>query len=225
MTKPRKGPYVWVTWLSRLMAGETKCQHAAWFRTHYTGYTRAPSNFQLAVWTIDHTKLLNDLTNSRIALGETALREDQNQFTVTRPSGLVISGKPDLVTSDTQGHHKVWDAKTGSPRQSDVVQVMLYMMCLPHSSALHRGRQFAGCVYYGSATKTDIPQKAIDKAFADQVTYFLNILESAKSPACTPSFGECRYCDITVADCPDRHEPPDVPELEPNPSDNPPIPI
>ena len=32
MTRPRGGNYLWVTWLSRLMAGEVSCTWAAWFR-------------------------------------------------------------------------------------------------------------------------------------------------------------------------------------------------
>lgn len=57
-----------------------------------------------------------------------------------------------------------------------------------------------------TAWETD-PAKAIDEAFKKQVTYFLNILEAADPPERTPGPSECRYCDITIADCPERREP------------------
>jgi len=69
MTKTRDGLYVWITWLSKLMAGEVKCVWAPWFRTRYTGYRKAPSDFQLAVWTVEHTQHLNELIKERSALG------------------------------------------------------------------------------------------------------------------------------------------------------------
>lgn len=34
MTRKREGPYVWATWLSRMMVGEACCQWAPWFKTH-----------------------------------------------------------------------------------------------------------------------------------------------------------------------------------------------
>ncbi len=222
MTKARTGPYVWVTWLSRLMAGNVACQWAPWFRTHYTGFARAPSDFQLAVWNVDHTQLLDEVTKERSALGEGTYREDQNQFRVRRPSGLLIAGKPDLVAIDDAGHCKVYDAKTGNQRQSDVIQVMLYMMMLPYGPAMYKGKSFSGCVAYKTGARSDIPAKAIDDAFRKQVTYFLDILESEDPPARTPGPSECRYCDITTADCPERREPE---ETDSTPGQEPEIPV
>lgn len=204
MTRPREGLYVWITWLSRLMAGEVKCQWAPWFRTHYAGYQKAPSDFQLAVWTAEHTQLLDELAKERARLGEGVYKEDQNQFRVKRPSGLVIAGKPDLVTIDKAGHCKVYDAKTGNQRHGDIIQVMLYMMFLPYSSPLYQAKTFDGCVVYKNGSRSDIPASAIDKEFQGRVTYFMNILESVNPPGQTPGPMECQYCDITVVDCPSR---------------------
>ena len=206
MTRKRDGLYVWVTWLSRLMAGEVTCQWAPWFRTHYTGYEKAPSDFQLAVWTVQHTQLLDELTKERSVLGEGVYREDQNQFRVRRSSGLVIAGKPDLITIDQTAHCTVYDIKTGNPSHSDIIQVMLYMMFLPHSSAVYKGKDFTGCIVYKDGTRSGIPANAIDKDFQDHVTYFLNILESVTPPERTPSPAECKFCDITRIDCPTRRQ-------------------
>jgi len=206
MTKPRTEPYVWVTWLSRLMAGDVRCQWAPWFKTHYTGYVRAPSDFQLAAWTAEHTQLLDELVKERSALGEGIYREVQNEFQARRPSGLIISGKPDLITIDQGGHCTVYDAKTGKPRQSDIIQVMLYMMFLPYASPLYEGKDLSGCLVYKDGSRSDIPHNSIDDAFQKNVTYFLDILESTSPPKRTPHSIECDFCDITNADCPDRKE-------------------
>ena len=206
MTRPRGGPYVWVTWLSKLMAGNVQCHWAPWFRTHYTDYARAPSDFQQAAWAAEHTQLLDKLVKEREARGEGILKEDQNRFRVRRPSGLTIAGKPDLIAVDEKGCATVYDAKTGSPSHSDIIQVMLYTMCLPYGSPIYRGKTLQGCVVYKSGDRSHIPPEAIDKAFRDNVTYFLNLLESPDPPARTPSAMECRFCDIGKADCPDRIE-------------------
>jgi hypothetical protein len=206
MSRPRAGLYVWVTWLSHLMAGEVQCRWAPWFKTHYMSYERVPSNFQVAVWTVEHTQLLDEMVKERSAKNEGVYREDQNQFRVKRPSGLVISGKPDLITIDAVGHCKVYDAKTGTPRQSDIIQVLLYMMCLPYSSPVYKGKNFSGCVVYKNGLRSEIPASAVDKAFTEKVTYFLNTLESNDPPRQTPSQTECRFCDISSYDCSERQE-------------------
>ena len=50
MAELRKhGPYIWVTWLTRLLAGENSCEWAAWFRAQHESWswTRVPSGFGL----------------------------------------------------------------------------------------------------------------------------------------------------------------------------------
>jgi hypothetical protein len=206
MTTLRTGLYVWVTWLSRLMVGDTSCQWATWFRTHYTGYKRTPSDFQLSIWTVEHTQFLDKLSKERSTIGERVYREGQNYCQVRQPSGLTVAGKPDLVTIDNSGHCSVYDVKTGNPRQSDIIQVMLYMMMLPYGVRMYRGKCFTGCVVYKDSARLEIPARVVNEAFQEQVAYFLNILESPDPPERTPSSTECRFCDITTADCSSREE-------------------
>ena len=206
MTKPRDGPFVWITWLSKRMVGEVTCRWAPWFRTHYTGYTKAPSDFQLAQWTTEHTRLLDEMARERVQLGEVTYLEGQNYVRVKRASGTMISGKPDLIAIDKRGRATIYDAKTGSPRQSDLIQVMLYMAFMPYSSALYKGKKLRGCVVYQSGQRSDIPAEGIDDAFGKNVTYFLDLLESPEPPTRTPISAECRFCDIGVEDCPERVE-------------------
>ena len=94
MTRVRNGVYVWVTWLSKLMAGETTCQWSSWFKAHHTEYSRAPGDFQLAAWTAEHTRILDEVSKEQEKQGETVYKEGQNKFLAKRPSGLAVAGTP-----------------------------------------------------------------------------------------------------------------------------------
>lgn len=204
MTRKRDGLYVWVTWLSRLMAGETCCQWAPWFKTHHTDYEKVPSDFQLALWVAQHTEMVDRLTKEHLTLGNKVSREAQNYFTVKRGSGLLVAGRSDLIAINSAGQHTVYDAKTGSPRNSDTIQVMLYMMLLPYSQPIYKGKDFEGCIVYKDGKRCDIPAAAVDDDFKKRVSYFLDILESPTPPTPTPSFAECKFCDIGDSDCSNR---------------------
>jgi hypothetical protein len=204
VAKARDGLYVWITWLSKLMAGEVQCHWGAWFRTHYTGYRPPPTDAQLASWTVDHNQRLIELINERKALGQVVYREDQNKFRVKRSSGLVIAGKPDLVTYDKDTErYTAYDVKTGSQRQSDIIQVMLYCYCLPYASPVYKGKTLDGYVVY-KTDKVEVPSRMVDEAFTKKAIYFLNIIESSSAPDKCPSSIECKYCDISEVDCPEK---------------------
>lgn len=162
MTRQRDGVYVWVTWLSRLMAGDVQCHWASWFRSHYTAYTKAPSDFQLATWTVEHNKCLDVLCKECSTKSLTYFKENQNNFTVRRGS-MTIGGKPDLIVLENDKSYTVYDVKTGQSRASDVIQVMLYMTFLPYStSGRYRDKTINGCVVYKEAEKTLIPAQSLD---------------------------------------------------------------
>ena len=132
MTEERSGPYLWVTWLSKLLVGDFSCEWAAWFKAHYKNYERMPSDFDVTVWQMNHTALLNDVRDMLEAEGRRVFMESQNYFNLRGSSGTVLGGKPDLVAVDDDGRAEIIDIKTGQPRASDNVQVMIYMYALPH---------------------------------------------------------------------------------------------
>jgi len=53
----RPAPYVWVTWITKLLAGETHCTWSVWLRANYKT-APMPSDFDSASWKIGHTALL-----------------------------------------------------------------------------------------------------------------------------------------------------------------------
>lgn len=40
MAMARNSPYVWVTWLTKILAGEQSCEWASWFKAHYQDFEK-----------------------------------------------------------------------------------------------------------------------------------------------------------------------------------------
>ena len=199
------GPYVWVTWLPRLLIGENSCEWASWFKAQHYGnsWTRMPSDFDLTQWLMDHTALLNESRTTWERQGYSILTEDQNHFTL-KGSSAVLAGKPDLVAR--KGNEvTVIDAKTGKPSPTHNVQVMIYMYALPRALERYRGLTLKGQVVYSDHV-VDIPAEAVDETFVRNAGQLISRLASEMPARRIPSLGECRFCEITPSDCPERTE-------------------
>jgi len=202
MANRRDGKFVWVTWLAKLMAGETTCEWAVWFKTNYQ-YDKRPSDFDQAGWQVQHTRALRELRLDRQAAGEQVMVDRQNYFRWERPnSSLVLSGTPDLISIGDKDV-RIYDIKTGARRDSHRIQVMLYMLCLPREAPVYRQKLLHGTIVYSDG-RIDIPAIAIDAALIDNFNYFLDILDSSAPPDKAPSAAECRFCDIPTSECPER---------------------
>ena len=199
------GPYIWVTWLPKLLSGQTSCEWASWFKAqHYSdSWTRMPSDFDLTRWLTAHTALLNESRVTWERKGYSALTEGQNHFTL-RGDSAVLAGKPDLVARKGDGV-KIIDAKTGRPSPADALQVMIYMYALPRALERYRGLKLTGQVVYSDHV-VNIPAEAVDEAFVRNMGQLITRLASEMPARRVPSPGECRFCEITPADCPERAE-------------------
>ena len=92
----REYPYIWATWLAKLLAGESAYEWAVWFKAHHRNWTRTPSDFNQAQWMLDHTALLNErITNWEVG-GFDIDVEAQNRFEL-RGKSATLAGRPDLV--------------------------------------------------------------------------------------------------------------------------------
>ena len=80
MARAREHPYIWATWLARLLAGESHCEWAGWFRANYQAWTKPTSDFDQTRWMMDHTALVTEARESREHLGYEVFTEDQNSF-------------------------------------------------------------------------------------------------------------------------------------------------
>jgi len=204
MAEKRKQPYIWVTWLSKIMAGEQACLWASWFKAHHQNYRKAEGNFDLARWNMEHTRLLVQTRMELARRGVTARVESQNAFQYQHANGAILAGKPDIVALDDITATVV-DCKTGRPKVSDRLQVQIYMYVLPicfPKLALYRVH---GRIVYPDH-HVDIAPAAAGENFGKHLDYFLDLLASESAPMQTASLSECRFCDITGTDCSERVE-------------------
>jgi len=99
----------------------------------------------------------------------------------------------------------VVDAKTGLLKASDRVQVMIYMRALPKTNPAFARITFDGKVVYKSRHNI-ITADEITPEFGKRVGELMKEVCGVEEPHKAPSFGECKYCPVTSADCVDRVE-------------------
>ena len=97
MPQRREHPYIWTTWLPRLLTGKNSCEWAIWFKAHYQDWTRQPSDFDQAEWLMRHTALLNQQRAQWESNGHTVLAEGQNAFRLRGKSATLVLFQSDLV--------------------------------------------------------------------------------------------------------------------------------
>ena len=201
----RDGPYFWVTWFTKLLAGESSCEWASWFRArHESGsWEQVSGDFNWAGWQMAHTAMVNETREYWEKQGFEVFTERQNGFILKGKAGT-LGGRPDLVARKGDGG-TIIDVKTGKPSASHVVQVMLYMYAVPLAIGQHRGVAFNGQVAYKDHL-VDIPAEVVDDQFIGNLARLIGRLASDTPARRVPSPGECRFCPITAADCPERVE-------------------
>ena len=203
MTYVRRERYLWLTWLSKLMAGETSCVWSPWYRVRIAGYKRTPSDFDADRWSAMHGVHLAKLIAEREALGESVRRKSQNTFSLSVAPGLTLAGRPDLIAIAPDGKITVYDVRTGLPRRTHVDQIMLAMLYLPKTQR-YLGQAIHGCVVYTSGSRVYLPASAMSQYFQEQAQEYIDVLNADSPPSRAPSPQECRLCDLTEEDCPER---------------------
>lgn len=234
MPIPRPGlPYIWVTWITGLLAGDKSCKWAAWFKAHHVSYIKRPDSNAgtLARWKGEHGAMLEERVNQLKEHGWTVYVEGENKFAV-KGKAAILAGGPDIVAikdlaagddllslaetraisldgvpSGPPGPTRlalVEDCKTGQPRDADVWQVLTYMLFLPDTHDAVKGRELNGRVVYRGGGEVEVPAAMADPAALNRVVGLVREVGAMVGPARVPSYGECRFCDI--AECPSRVE-------------------
>ena len=200
------GPFIYPSWIPRLLIGVDHCEFKIWFQSHHDGstWTRVASNFDSVAYNLRHTDLMKRCARQYEERGYKVTLETQNEFRL-HLAGATISGRMDLVA--TRGDEMVIiDAKAAQPSEAHAVQVMLYMLFLQLQSNHDHSITISGQVYYSEDHKVDIPAGAADQQFQDLVVSLTNRLTSKEAPRKVPSASECRFCPIPREYCPDRME-------------------
>lgn len=203
MSVPRQSPYIWATWLPKLLTGESSCEWSVWFKAHHQSWTRPPSDFDQAQWLLNHTALLNEERDRWEYRGYRISMENQNSFRLHGQSAT-LAGKPDLIAAKDD-EVAIIDVKTGREQPWHVVQVMIYMYAVPRALVGYRGARTTGQVVYRDRTVA-VPIVEPDGEFVQRLGALIRRLANAGPAPRVPSTPECRFCDITDADCPDRME-------------------
>lgn len=195
---------IWVTWVAKLMAGESLCPWSAWFKTHFI-YEKVTPRRDFIKYSLDHSRMINELRKERLAKGEKVFVEWTNSFSLKIKPNLTLAGKPDLIAL-SEDKATVYECKSKIQKDSHQVQLMIYLYSLPRCFDQYKNMKLEGCLLYYPSTKIEIPQSMIDERFTDHLDYWLKILGEDTQPAKAPGKNECLFCNITKADCPERVE-------------------
>ena len=142
-TRRSGNPYVWVTWLTKLMVGENSCEWASWFKAHHDScsWEKADRYFgqphSMAESLMKHTALVSAVRTAWEAKSCFVFTENQNTFRLAGTCAT-LGGKPDLIAlADRDGETvgTVMDVKSGKPNPSHVAQVMVYMYAVASTGA------------------------------------------------------------------------------------------
>jgi CRISPR/Cas system-associated exonuclease Cas4 (RecB family) len=197
MPTPRGGlPFVWVSWLTGLLAGDQHCVYAASVKSHYRYTKRQDGTFNLAAWNADHSALLRRRYAELIGEGWRVHVEAENAFRL-KGQCAVLAGKPDLIAFK-DGIVRVIDLKTGAPRNKDWWQVLIYMFAIPRIWPELVGDHLEGEVAY-NMRQIPIPARDLTPARVLEIGAMVQAVASDEPPDPRPSASECAFCDL--ADC------------------------
>lgn len=201
-TTARPEPYIWVTWLTGLLAGEKQCLFAPWVKAHFR-IEKLERGFDLEAWKIEHTDMLRRRARELEAEGYVVSLEDQNAFKLRGQAGT-LAGKIDLIA--VRGDDvRIVDCKSGEARSADVQQVLSYLFALPLVRPSVRGKRLVGELQY-KTRRVEIQPEEFTPALRQRIVDTIKQTCDRARPSATPSAAECRWCDVGPHDCPDRIE-------------------
>jgi hypothetical protein len=196
MAQLRKQPFIYLTWLKNYLIGDDLCRWSIWHRIYYQ-YEQAKSDFDNVKYNIEHAAWVDELRKRYINEGYEVIPEVPVYI---RGRIAQLKGRVDLVALREDGN-LIIEAKTGTPRQSDKVQIMLYIWALPKTQTRFQGGTFDGVLAYKSH-EIEVSALEIDERFLMHFTQFTKDILSAEPDRKYPSPRECKWCRI--ADCDER---------------------
>ena len=199
-----------VTKVARLMSGDDRCMYLAWFRSWHEGYRKARTGRAgRGNRDMKHTTMLHETVALLKKVGYEVTLGGQNWFeTRSSRTGSIIIGKPDIISVSPSGGVTAVDIKTGQPRESDEVQVKLYMLLLPLSSHTRwHGVRMDGQVLYANSPARNLRSEDITPEFRHSLSMVMRQVVAPQPARRVPSVRECGRCILSSGICPDRVEP------------------
>lgn len=197
------GPYIWVTWITGLLASDDQCRWAPWFKAHYRYDKVERPDSALTKWKAEHGAMVEGRVRELTADGWLVFVEGQNKFTI-EGKAATLAGTPDIVARRSDDVLVV-DCKSGQRRAKDFWQVCIYLFVLPlsHEACQDEGVRIVGEVQYRDGSIVIEPEEFtpdIRQAIARQIAE----TGSTAPPQKIASARECQFCDISSSDCPAR---------------------
>lgn len=194
MATPRGGlPWIWVSWIVGLLAGEQQCEYAAWFKSHYRYEKRPDETFDTAAWTADHTALVRQRSRELVDDGWRVRLENENAFRL-KGAAAILSGKPDIVAF-RDGVVRIVDGKTGQQRDRDYHQVLVYLLAVPKCWPELKGHAFEGEVFYRTGPVPIGGHELTPERIA-AIGDAVKRIAASVGPEPVPSPMECARCDL-----------------------------
>ena len=137
----QSGPYIWVTWLTKLLVGDASCEWAAWFKAQHEGFSweKVPDSIDWTPSRIEHTAMVADVRQQLEEEGYDVFTESQNSFALKgRSTAITLGGRPDLVAR-RGGEGVIVEVKSGVPRPSHHIQLLTYMYAVARAPGPHVG--------------------------------------------------------------------------------------
>jgi len=196
--EPRPGlPAFWVTHLAKVLVGEQPCLLQPWLAGRFV--LPKTSGSAIAAWKVQHTELLQKVIAERQTAGWTCRVES---FFRVPGQHAVVSGKCDLILQQKDKRPRIVDAKSGKPKDSDTMQVLIEMVLIPMAWKAPV-MQFEGEVVYGSGSGIVLePREA--EALKPRLFSMIKQLATMERPRPAPSRDSCLFCDVPDADCGER---------------------
>ena len=198
------GPYIWITTLAKLLTGENSCEWAGWFKAHHQSWKKPPTDFDSTKWMLEHTALVNRERESFENIGYEVHTENQNLFRL-KGATATIAGKPDLIGEKTN-EILISDAKTGNPQPLSPGPGP--DLPVRHSQSRSQGSKTSrpGARSDTRTATSAARRSSVTPDFVANLASLIRRLAADVPARRVPSVQECRYCEITKADCPDRME-------------------
>jgi len=198
--KQRSYAYIWVTWITGLLAGDRKCWGAAWYKAHTRNYTKRQGSTGLDEWIREHDEMVTEQATAERAAGFEVRVEDENKLSV-KGEAAILGAKPDLIRFNG-ATATIIDCKTGRQRESDFWQVLTYMLLAPSALAHVGHRSLSGELRYRDGSVRSIPANDLTVEAQAKIVKAIKRIAQAEPLPYAPSEVECKYCDI--ADCKER---------------------
>lgn len=191
-------PYFWSTGIAKALVGEKPCLLEPWVKGHFQ-LEKAPRSAAMVKWNLDHTAMLTAEVDRLRAEG---WRVSVEKFFRLTGKVAILGGKPDVICQGLDGKRpKIVDTKSGSPKDSDIAQVIIYCIAIPLAWDAP-GLTFEGEVVYAD-------HRVLIKAhevgpMRERLFALLKKLGTMAQPAPSPSEAACRFCEVPDSLCGSR---------------------